>query len=906
MRALRRFFARLRASAARRQHENRLKQEIEEHLALQAEENLRAGLSPIEARRQAALKFGAVEAIKEEYRGERGFLSLEAVLRDACHGIRQLRKSPGFALTAITILALGIGANTGVFSVANAVVFAPLPFKQPNRLVHIFESDLGERYRRGDKSNLISVRNGVYLNWHEQARCFENMAAVQYTQAALNEGDRTSVADVSLVDGAFFKTLGVSARLGRTLMASDYATGGSRVVVVSDRTWRDRYNADPSIVGREIVLDGAAYRVVGVMPPGFLPTGYQRDPQCWLPLQWDPAAKYSLVLWGNRVYARLKDGITVAQAQSEVDSITARMRAAYPGDYGSGAIIAPLDGYLFGAHERLFALLLTAVGLVLLIACANVANLLLVRSLERQGEFAVRSALGASRMAIFRQVLVESLVIAIAGGLLGAVLSPLLIRPVLALLPASSAIPRLDQVEVNVDVLLFTLLISAFAGLFFGVAPAIRDGRNDLSANVNARGRGNSLGKSEGRLSDVLVIAEVAFSLVLLVGGGLLTGTFLKLLASNPGFRPAQSAALRISIPKNRYGIYEIGGKNMPRQRLYDRLEKSAQAISSVEVAGLAGKLPLRQFWNPWGVSIEGRLPAAGRDGHPMIDKRWALPIQGDVCDQTVSPGYFGALGIPLIRGRVFDERDGPDAPMVAVINQAMARKFFPHDDPIGKRIAIDMTSYVPRMTIVGIVGDIRMDGMDSKPLPELFWPMAQLPTADAWLIARTKDGAGSVTNALGRVVHDIDPDIAIVESSTMTSVISDSLWRERFSALLVALFAVVAVLIASGGLYAVIYHAVQRRMQELGIRIALGATRGQIAEMVFGHGLRVTAAGVVLGTLLTLTGGRLLPQERQIGDLARMFAGSASLLFVLTFIACWVPFRRAVAVDPITTLRSE
>ena len=415
-------------------------------------------------------------------------------------------------------------------------------------------------------------------------------------------------------------------------------------------------NGDSSIVGREIVLDGAGYRVVGVMPPGFLPTGGRgRDPQYWLPLRWDPATKQSFELWGNWVYARLKDGVTLAQAQSEMDAVAGQIRAAHPIDYSLGAIVAPLDGYLFGNHERLFVILLAAVALVLLIACANVANLLLARGLGRQREFAVRAALGASRATILRQVLAESLVIAGVGGLAGVALSPLLTRPALALLPATSHIPRLDRVHLDAGVLLFTLLTSLVAGLLFGVAPAIRAAQGNLSLALKSGGRGTSLGRNEGQLSDALVVVEVAFSLVLLVAGGLLTRTFLKLLHTDPGFRPEQSVAMRLSIPKYRYGAYEIGGKNAPRQLLYDRLGRSAQSVASVQVAGLAEKLPLRQFWNPWEVSIEGRPPADGPDGRPMISRRWGLLEQGQVSQQPVSPGYFGALGIPLLRGRVFE-----------------------------------------------------------------------------------------------------------------------------------------------------------------------------------------------------------------------------------------------------------
>ena len=820
--------------------------------------------------------------------------------------IRCFTRRPWSSATVIVMLALAIGANTAIFSVAKAVIFAPLPFPRPDRVVQVYEGDVGERYQPGGDNYLSSVRNGTFQDWREQARSFTSMAPVQMTQAILMAGGRGWAVDGFRVGDGFFETLGVPARLGRYLTADDYA-GDSRVVVLGDRLWREQYNADPAIVGREIELDGAAYRVAGIMPPRFLPTRNERDPQMWIPMRWTPATKYSRDLWGNTVYARLKDGVTLQQAQAEIDGISARIRAADASELGGGVVV-PLDGFLFGHHERLFFLLLVAVGLVLLIACANVANLLLARALERQREFAVRAALGASRPVILRQVLAESLILAGAGGLAGVALSPLLIRPALALLPAASRVPRLDQVHLDLSVLVFTLLISIVAGLLFGVAPALRAASGNLAEAIKARGRGNSLGRREGWLSDALVVAEVAFSLVLLVGGGLLTRTFMKLMQGDPGFRPERSVALALSIPANRYGVFEIGGKNIPRQQLYDRLEKTVQSLSNVEAAGVVGKLPLRQRWSPWGFSIAGRppLPTAPQ-GLERISKRWGFPIHGEVSVQTVTPGYFAALGIPAIRGRLFDDRDRPEAPMTTVINQAMVRKFFAGEDPLGRQIEVDMTSFAVRMTVVGVVGDVRIDGMNRQVLPELYLPMAHQPSANAWVVAHARSNASSALESLRRAVQQVDPEIGIVEGTTMTGEVGDSLWRERFSALLVGLFAALAVLIASGGLYAVISHAVERRTQELGVRVALGATAVHIARTVLGHGLRVWAIGMAAGAALTMAVSRLLPQQGyDVSDLPWMFMSVASLLLVLTLLACWVPLRRALAVDPMLTLRSE
>jgi predicted permease len=633
-----------------------LNREIEEHLRSLAERFVRQGMWPDAAEYAARRQFGGITQLRENHRDARGIPFVENFVRDLLFSLRLLRKKLTFSLMAISVLALGIGANTAVYSVAKGVVFAPLPFPKPDRLALIFEADPGERFQPG-RRNLVSVRPGIYQDWHEQLRSFESMAAVHDMRATIMEGEHASVTNGFRVGDGFFETLGVPAQLGRHFSATDYAAGGGPIIVLAHRMWRERYNADPSIIGRDIVVDGAAHQVIGVMPPGFLPTAFGTDPQFFIPLRWEPTTKYSFVLWGYTVYARLKDGLTLAQAQSEIEGVAIHMRDAHPGDYDGGAIVAPLDGYLFGNHERLFAILLVAVALVLVIACANVANLLLARALERQREFAVRSALGASRVAILRQVLAESLVIAIAGGSLGAALSPLLTRPALLLLPAGN-LPRLDQVRIDTGVLAFTMLISILAGLLFGIVPAIRAGRGDLSLTLRAGGRGSSAARSERRLSDALMVAEIALSLLLLVSAGLLTRTFLKLLQTDPGFRPAQSAAMRLSIPTYRYGVHEEGGRNLPRQVLYHRLDELLRSISGVQVAGLTLKAPILQIWNPDDVSIDGRPPTIS-NGEPMMIKRWGIPKHGPVSYQTVSPGYFAALGIPP-RSGTFVRRSRP------------------------------------------------------------------------------------------------------------------------------------------------------------------------------------------------------------------------------------------------------
>jgi predicted permease len=882
--------------------------EIEEHVRLLTEQYVRQGMTSQDASFAARRQLGGITRLCENHREARGIPWVDHCARDLRFGLRLLRKKLAFSLIAVGVLALGIGSNTAVYSVAKGVVFAPLPFPKPDRLALIFEADsaeLGQRFKPGAR-NLSSVRPGTFQDWREQSRSFENMAANQFARPTIVEGGQAFVTNAFRVGDGFFETLGVPARLGRCFTADDYAGGGQQIVVLAYRLWRERYKADPAIIGREIILDGLSHRVVGVMPPGFLPTAYGDDPQLWIPLHWNPVAKRSFVLWGYIIYARLKDGVTFAQAQTDLDVVATHMRAAHPRDFGGGAIVAPLEAYLFGGHDRLFTLLLAAVGLVLFITCANVANLMLARAFERQREFAVRSALGASRSAILGQVLTESLVIAIAAGILGAALSAVLARPALALLPAGN-LPRLDQVRIDPGVLVFTMLISILSGVLFGIVPAVCAGRGDLSLTLRAGGRGSSSSRNERRLSDALMVAEIAFSLVLLCAAGLLARAFFKFLETDPGFRPDKAIALRLAIPSYRYGAYEEGGANLSRKGLYRRLDESVRSIAGVEVTGLTRKVPILQFWNPDGISIEGRPPLIEK-GEPKMMKRWGIPDHGMIDYQTVSPGYFAALRIPLVRGRVFDERDGPNAPLTALVNQTMVRKFFPDEDPIGRRIVVDRgTSFLRRMTIVGVVADVRLDGLDQRAQPEVFAAMAQLPSEDTWIVARASGDTESIERALQKAVRDVDPEIGIVETIPMLRVIADSLWRERLSALLIGLFAGLAAMIAAAGLYAVVSHAVEQRTQEIGVRLALGATRGQIARTVLGHGFRVTLTGMAIGAVLVVALSRVVERQAYpVGDLPWIFAAVVGLVSMMTLIACWVPARRAVDVDPLAALRAE
>ncbi|HEV3060827.1 MAG TPA: ABC transporter permease [Vicinamibacterales bacterium] len=902
--------------------ERQLDAELRYHFDRLVADHIAAGVPDDEARRRARLEFGGLEQAKEVCRDTRGFQWLDRTARHVRDAARTFRGAPGSAALIVGTLGLAIGANTAIFSVAKAVIFTPLPFHAPDRVVHLFDGHQGDRYQPGRENILMSVRPGRFLDWRDACRAYDGMAIVRRSSVILDAGDRAIAVDAFLAGDGYFEVLGVPAQIGRALVASDYAPEGERAVVLSDRLWRERYNADPSSVGRDIVVDGAAHQIVGVMPPGFHPTRSTRgdDPQLWLPLNLDASTKYSRTMWGHLVYARLKAGVTLEEAQAELDAVEAGVRAAHPGETGY-AVVAPVAGYTYGQHEQLFWLLLLAVALVLLITCANVANLLLARAFEREREFAMRTALGASRGAIIGQVLIESLIMAGVAGVVGVVLSRVLIPPIVSMLPASSQLPRLDQVHVDGGVLAFTFVIALLAGLLFGAVPAMRAATGHVFAGLNGSGRGGSMGRRERRLSDALIVVEVALSLVLLTAGGLLVQAFLKLLHDDPGFRPAQSVALRLAIPTSQYAMNDANGGTSARQQLYDRVEAAVQATPGVEAAGLTGLLPLRQFWDPEGLTIEGRpAPAPDKFGGAGIDRQTGLPYHGTIAIQRVTPGYFAALAIRLERGRLFDDHDRPNAPMVAVINETAARAFFNAEDPIGKRVRVGLP-----MTIVGVVADSRLTGMDREVSPEVFWPMAYSPSASVWVVARTKRGAETATADIRRALGPAAPDVAVAEMTTMSGVLNDSLWQPRIAAVLVGVFAGLAVLIAMSGLYAVISYAVARQTREFGVRVALGASGGRITAAVLGHGLRVTALGIVSGSVIAIVLSRAVSRAvpalaasswdvthlsvkapPSLGQSPWILAGVAGVLVVLTIAACWAPVRRALTVDPMVALRMD
>ena len=830
-----------------------------------------------------------------------------AAMHDIYFSFRTFIKRPLLTGIIVVTIALGIGASTTIFGVVHGIIFEPLPFREPDRLVHIWENyPKGSRFVAGGDQTFISVRPGTFHDWKTQSKSFENISAYYRREVLLTGGDRAEAAQAHEVSQDFFETLGVHAIRGRTFSAADYKSG-RRVVVLGYALWTSHLGADPNIIGRQLSIDNATYTVVGVMPRGFYPTRWD-TPKLWLPLIFDPAQKQSRITWGLSTFARLKPEVSFDQAQREMDLISDRLTETYKGNYDNMcAVLTPLDGYMFGHYERLFFLLFGSVDLVLLIACVNVANLLLARGAERQQELALRTAVGASRWRLIRQLLTESLLLAALGALGGLALAYAGVRLIAWLLPPSSRIPRLDGIEIDAAVFLFTCLLTVVTGLLFGSFPALYASRSKLNQVLKDGGRGPSGGKTQKRTGDALIVAEVALSLTLLTGAGLLVQSFLSLKRIEPGFNPDRLIVYSLNIPVHHYGKYETGGTNAARAQLFASLEHEIPTIPGVKSVTVTALLPLRQLPNPWGMHIEGRPePPPDATGVAAANIKPGLYKHGEVSIQRVSPGYFETFEIPLIAGRAFDSRDNANAPLAAIINETTARRYFAGEDPIGKTIVLNMTSYFPKMTIIGIARDSKMNTLDGEINPQVFWSIAQLPSANSWLAVRVHAESPGIDSAVQNQIRDIDSDIAITEVKTMTAIADDALWRQRLSAALFAIFATLAVVLAAAGIYAVFSYLVARRTRETGIRMALGASRRQVLVQIVGSALKLVLTGILVGIVALALTGRFLSTQLygiQTSDpLTTVIA--ATFLILVSLIASCIPAWRAARTDAVVVLR--
>ena len=805
---------------------------------------------------------------------------MDTLLQDLRFALRMLMKNPGFTAVAAITLTIGIGANTAIFSVVNAVLLRPLPYRDPARLMLVNESS--------KQVPDMSVSYPNFLDWRERNHVFEKTTALQPSQATLTGLERPERLGCWNVSADFLATLGTSPRLGRDFTAQDDRAGAEPVAIVTDRLWRTRFGGDPGLVGRPLTLDGRSVVVVGVLPADF--RVYYPEGDLFLPLGLNADRMQDRDNHpGIYVVGRLRAGATIETARADMDGIARVLEQQYPKtNTGNRVRMKPLADDVVGTIRPALVVLAVAVGFVLLIACANVANLLLARASTREKEIAIRRALGASRARVLRQVLTESTLLSLLGGGLGLLLATWLTDVLLSLVPAT--LPRLDEVRLDGAVLGFSLGLSLLTGLVFGIAPAWQASRSGLLEPLKEATRGSSSGRAQHRFRSVLVMGEIALALVLLTGAGLMARSFLSLSRVDPGFRPDDILSAQLVLPRVKY-------PESARILVFaDKLLPAVEALPGVVSVGTVNPLP---------------LTGEGWQNNFWVESR-PIPTLGEVPNSdyhVVGGDYFGTMGIPLLRGRLFDAGDREDTTPVALVNETMARRYWPHGDAVGQRMRTGpQEDPNPWLTIVGVVGDVRQYGLDQELKTQFYRPQRQMPLRSMSLVVRTAADPAGLAAPLRGAVLSVDSDQPVYNVRTMASLLSDASAPRRLSLLLLGAFAATAVLLAGVGIYGVLAYSVTQRTHEIGIRMALGARRGDVLFMIFRQGLRMVLIGAALGVAAAFGLTRLMASLLfgvSPTDPATLAMVSAVLVGV-ALLACLVPARRASGVDPMIALRCE
>ena len=859
--------------------ERDLSDELSAHIDLLAAAKMKDGMSPSDARRAALVDLGGVEQVKEEVRAARTGFAFETLLMDIRYGMRALLKSPGFTVTAVIALALGIGANTAIFSVINGVLLRSLAYANPDGLVMLWERSAT---RTADR-NVVSPAN--FLDWQKQSGSFEHMAAVADSRVNLTGGGGApEEIKAQFVSQPFFPALGVQPIIGRFFLPEEDRVGNELVVILSHQLWQTRFGGDPAIVGKEATVSGRQRTIVGVMPSGF--HFLDNQVKAWMPIALDPAINYREVSGRYlRAVARLKPGVSPQQAQGEMSGIAKQLEQALPKfNTGWDVNVLPIHEQVVGDIRPILIVLLAAVTFVLLIACANVANLLLARAAARQKELALRAALGAGRKRLVRQMLTESVLLALLGGVLGVLLAYWGIQLLIAFGPDN--IPRLNEITVDLGVLAFTFAVSLLTGLLFGLVPALQASRPDLNDALKEGTRGSTGGRS-GTLRNTFVVAEVSLALVLLIGAGLMIRSFMRLQSVETGFQPENVLTMRAQLPKKKYPE--------PHQIVdfFRQAQERIAGLPGVQAVGAISYLPLTGLASRDGFKIVGQPPPApGQE--PGVEVR------------VVTPTYFQAMGIPLLKGRLLNERDVKET-RVLLINETLAKRYFPNTDPIGKQIEISWDGSGPD-EIVGVVGDIREGSLNKEPEPTIYWSHPREPYSGMALVVRTSGNAAHVATAVQKEIRAVDPEQPVADVRTMEQVVARSIARPRFNTLLLSIFAGVALVLASVGLYGVMNYSATQRIHEVGIRMALGATRADIMRLVVGNGMVLTLIGIGIGVAASVGLTRLMQSFLfGIGTTdALTFIGVSLLLVAVALIANYIPARRATRVNPVIALRYE
>jgi putative ABC transport system permease protein len=804
---------------------------------------------------------------------------VDTIWKDVRFGLRTLARNPGTTLAALLALALGIGANTAIFSVVNGVMLEPLPYPEPDELQFVWEKNPELGFPR------FTVSPHNFEDWRRQSRSFAGLAAIEHSRFNLTGGDRPESLPGARVSADFFRVIGTEPVRGRGFRPEEGRLGSNRVAVISHGLWQRRFGSDPSAVGTTLRLDGEPYTLVGVAPPGF---EFPQNREIWVPLAFDMAkenrgAHYLLVL------GRLAGGVSEEKAQAEMDGIAARLAKDYPDvQTGWGVDVIPLREMVVEDVRSALLILLVFVSFVLLIACANVANLLLARVASRERELAVRTALGAGRARLVRQMLTETLVLFLAGGALGLLLAWWGIRALLALDP--EGIPRAHEIGLDGRVLLFTLLVSLATGLLFGLVPALSAAGRQLGESLKEGGRAMAGGVRGRLMRNALVLGQVALTLVLLVGAGLLIRSFARLQAIDPGFRSEGVLTARVVLPAAEYA------EPARQVAFHQQLVEKVRAMPGAREAATIYPMPLGDSNMVLAFAVEGR-PAPPPNEVPSTNVRGA------------SPDYFRALGIRVRQGRTFTDQDVQGSLPVVVVNETMAKKVWPGESPLGKRINFgDPAQPADWMTVVGVVADVRHQALNEEPGSEAYWPQYQQPFTDFFLVLRTDRDPASLPDGVREAVRSLDPNLPVDQIRTMEDLIALSLSQSRFKMVLLSLFAGLALALAAVGVYGVVSYSVAQRTHEIGIRMALGAERRSVLRLVVRQGMAVVLIGVAAGLALAFWGSRFLAGQ-VYGVSAKdplTFLAVPVVLLAIALLANYLPARRATRVDPLVALRQE